>query len=84
MGRGGGNVPDPVNFGKDKFLFDRRKDVYLRPTGNETTFRHTVTRPDWETWRVYMTDACRACPFMAKCMTSRCKLVCVPGKENLF
>ena len=70
-GRGGGNVPDPVNFGKDKFPYDRKRDVYTCPTGNEMTFRHTVTRKDGEAWRVYATDACKACPFRAKCTKSK-------------
>ncbi|MBI2937023.1 MAG: IS1182 family transposase [Thaumarchaeota archaeon] len=64
---GGGNVPDPVSFGKDKFAYEKDRDLYVCPAGNELTLRQIKTSKGGKNTRVYSTDACKACPFKARC-----------------
>lgn len=67
-------VPDPVAFGKDKFLYDQQRDVfYVCPAGNELSFMLVETNGRGRTIRRYGTDACGACPFRARCTTSKKK-----------
>jgi len=68
--RTGGHVPDPLAFGKDKFAYERERDVYVCPAGKEMSFfRFYEARG--EVRRVYQTDACRTCPFMARCTNDK-------------
>jgi transposase len=68
---GGGKIPDPVRFGKAKFVYQRQRDVYICPAGDELTFRHIETHRGDNLRRVYMTDACKACPFKASCTSCK-------------
>ncbi len=65
---GGGNVPDPLSFGKDKFVYEKERDVYICPSMNELTLRQVKTTKGGKNVRVYSTDACKACPFKARCV----------------
>jgi transposase len=68
--RTGGQVPDPLAFGKDKFVYEKERDVYVCPAGKEMSFfRSYEARGDVR--RVYMTGACRTCPFMARCTNGK-------------
>jgi len=67
----GGQVPDPVSFGKDKFVYEKERDVYVCPAGNELTFWLIETHRGGNLRRVYKTDACKTCPFMARCTKNR-------------
>ena len=67
---GKSQVPDPVSFGKDKFLNNKEKDVYLCPAGNEMNFRRIDTRKGKQL-RIYMTSGCKGCPFRSSCTRSK-------------
>ena len=68
---GGPQIPDPISFGRDKFAYDGDRDVYTCPAEKELTFRHVETHHGGRKVRIYMTDACKACPFRARCTNSR-------------
>jgi transposase len=67
---GGPRIPDPSYFGKEKFAYGQERDIYVCPAGNEMAFRNIETHHGGRIVRVYMTDACRRCPFMARCTNS--------------
>lgn len=70
-GSGGGTpVPDPVSFGKEKFLYDSDRDVYICPAGDELTFRH-IKHNGGKLVGIYRTDACATCPFRARCTKNK-------------
>jgi len=66
---GGGKVPDPVAFGKDKFCYEKGSDVYVCPAGSDLTFRY-VKENRGKSMRVYSTDACVGvgCSFRVRCV----------------
>jgi transposase len=66
----GGHVPDPLAFGKDKFVYEKERDVYVCPAGKEMSFFRSYEARG-EVRRVYMTGACRTCPFMARCTNGK-------------
>jgi transposase len=67
----GRQAPDPASFGKDKFVYDKEKDVYVCPALKELTFRYIGTYYGGKRARVYFTNACKACPFKARCTNGR-------------
>lgn len=74
---GGGPIPDPVNFAKDKFCYDEKRDIYTCPDGAELKF-WTVRQPAEPgdiRRRVYTAEAsvCNVCQFRAKCTSSKDK-----------
>lgn len=73
LGKGGkSKVPDPVAFGRDKFLYDNEKDVYLCPAGNEMNFTYTaLTKQEGKQVRKYRTSECKGCPFRSRCTTNK-------------
>jgi transposase len=66
----GRQAPDPAFFGKNKFVYDGKRDVYVCPAGEELTFRYVSTRTGGNASRVYFTNACKTCPFKARCTKS--------------
>lgn len=66
---GGARAPDPVNFGKDKFVYDSERDVYICPAGKELEFRHIDHNDHGKAMRTYRTRACKTCEFMSRCTT---------------
>jgi transposase len=68
--RTGGQVPDPLAFGKDKFVYEKERDVYVCPAGKELTFSRTY-KAQREVRRVYTTDACKKCPFEVRCSNGK-------------
>jgi transposase len=69
-GSAGRQLPDPA-FGRDKFVYEKERDVYVCPAGDELTFRHVETHRGEKKLRIYMTDACKTCPFKARCTSNR-------------
>jgi Transposase DDE domain len=68
---GGARAPDPASFGRDRFPYDKEKDVYTCPAGNELTFRYATAAHGEKVVRIYRTDACRACPFRDRCTSNK-------------
>lgn len=62
------NVPEP-QFYKDKFVYDKEKDVYICPAGYEMTFR-TQGIHHGKVMRYYKTSKCHDCQFKNKCTRS--------------
>jgi hypothetical protein len=71
----GRQVPDPVSFGKDKFVYDGARDVYVCPAEKELTFRYIGTYYGGKKARVCFTNACKACPFKARCTNGRLRRI---------
>lgn len=71
-GRMGRPRPDP-SFGKEKFVYDADRDVYICPAGHQLTLRYTkLTRTgSVKKVGVYRTGACATCPFRAKCTSNK-------------
>jgi transposase len=75
---GGGGVPDLVNFSKDKFAYDEKRDIYICPNQQELKY---ITRSqekkdaDIIVRRIYGAgaDVCNACPFRASCTNAKNK-----------
>lgn len=68
---GGRRRRDPA-FGKEKFIYDKGRDVYTCPAGQELTFRFTIiTRVGRKKQRIYRTPACATCPFRAMCTSNK-------------
>lgn len=59
-------------YASSKFIYDKERDVYICPQGNEMHYRFNVPNglknKVW--YRVYTTDACKYCPAVEKCTTS--------------
>jgi hypothetical protein len=69
---GQGRVPNPALFGKDKFAYDRERDVYVCPAGKELKFKYASPyNKAGKILRRYATDACSACPFKALCTSGK-------------
>jgi transposase len=65
-------VPDPVSFGRDKFLYNKEKDVYVCPAGNEMSFSYWKNDNAGKRVRVYETSfKCNGCPFRSSCTTNK-------------
>ena len=76
---GGGGVPDLVNFGKHKFVYDKKRDVYICPNHKELIFGWTekhATKSGDAIRRVYSAgaDVCNVCPFKTNCTNSKSKV----------
>lgn len=61
------NFLDP-DFYKSKFRYDREKDIYICPVGNELRF-WTIYNARKE--RVYRTEKCSICEFRSKCTSNK-------------
>jgi hypothetical protein len=57
-------------FGKQDFVYVAADDVYLRPAGEQLTYRYT-NEEDGKTLRRYWTTACGACALKSKCTTGK-------------
>ena len=68
---GKAQVPDPVSFGRDKFLYNKEKDVYLCPAGKEMTYRGIEPGRGGKQLRIYKTPECKGCPFRSSCTTNK-------------
>lgn len=55
----------------DRFIYDDRRDLFVCPQGEELTFRGTEKGSNKKEYRIYRTNACRACPLRAQCTTAR-------------
>jgi transposase len=53
-------------FTKNDFRYDRERDLYVCPAGEELTFRHGA-REKGRDVRYYRTYACRHCPLRSQC-----------------
>jgi transposase len=53
-------------FTKNDFRYDRERDLYVCPAGEELTFRH-ASREKGRDIRYYRTYACRECALRSKC-----------------
>ena len=53
-------------FTKDEFRYDRERDLYVCPAGEELTFRHASHEKGRDV-RYYRTHACRGCPLRPRC-----------------
>jgi transposase len=58
-------------FVADRFIYDDRRDLCVCPQGEELTFRGTEKGSNKKEYRIYRTNACRACPLRAQCTTAR-------------
>ncbi|MGZ6520162.1 MAG: IS1182 family transposase, partial [Bacteroidia bacterium] len=61
------DVQDP-GFYKSKFRYDREKDVYICPAGNELRYWTTYTA---RKERTYKTEKCGTCEFRSKCTSNK-------------
>jgi transposase len=68
---GGAQVPDPASFGIDKFLYNKEKDFYVCPAGNEMNFRYVKNSDHGKRNKIYRTSKCEGCPFRSRCTTSK-------------
>jgi hypothetical protein len=59
-------VPEP-EFGSERFIFDRVKDVYVCPVGNELGFWKGSFKGKPECGRRYRTSSCACCAFRGRC-----------------
>jgi transposase len=57
-------------FTKDDFRYDRERDLYVCPAGQELTFRHASHEKGRDV-RYYRTYACRECPLRPQCTRNR-------------
>ena len=64
-------IPDPVSFGLDKFLYNKEKDVYVCPAGNEMSFRFVIIARTQRQMRAYRTSRCKDCPFRSRCTNNK-------------
>ena len=64
-------LPKP-EYHRSKFLYDKEKDVYVCPQGNEMhyNFVREVSSQHRVRYRIYTTDACKLCPVRDKCTHS--------------
>lgn len=53
-------------FTKNDFRYDRERDVYICPAGEELTFRH-ASHEKGRDIRYYRTYACKQCPLRSRC-----------------
>ena len=60
-------------YASSKFIYDKERDVYICPQGNEMHYRSNVPNglKNKVFYRVYSTDACKSCPVVKKCTTSK-------------
>jgi hypothetical protein len=67
---GGGKqkIPDPVNFGKEKFTYVKERDLYVCPTGRELIYRYE-TNMRGRDLRIYRSYSCKSCPFFLNAST---------------
>jgi transposase/macrodomain Ter protein organizer (MatP/YcbG family) len=56
-------------FGKSDFVYLAKDDVYRCPAG-EKLAHHFTADEDGQKMRIYLTKACRTCPFKDQCTTS--------------
>lgn len=56
------------DFYKSKFRYDREKDVYICPAGNELRFWATY---DARKEKLYRTEKCSTCEFRSKCTSNK-------------
>ena len=56
-------------FGKPDFVYLAKDDVYRCPAG-EKLAHHFTADEDGQKMRIYLTKACRTCPFKDQCTTS--------------
>ena len=76
-GRGRGHATKPQTsgaksagrFGKPDFVYLAKDDVYRCPAG-EKLAHHFTADEDGQKMRIYLTKACRTCPFKDQCTTS--------------
>jgi transposase len=73
---GKSKIPDPVSFGKDKFVYEEKRDLYVCPNGKEMRYRSTsiqTTQSGVVARKVYAAEAgvCIACPFKASCTVAK-------------
>jgi hypothetical protein len=54
---------------KDDFVYNKRRDCYLRPAGERLEFRFT-SRCDYRNVRYYATKACAGCRVRSLCTTN--------------
>jgi len=57
-------------FDRKQFRYDRQRDLYVCPQGEELRFR-SVKHERNKQFKVYKTKACAACPLRAQCTTSK-------------
>lgn len=69
--RTGGRPRPDSSFGKEKFVYNNDRDVYICPAGDELTFRFTIELKGGKTQRIYRTRACATCPFRARCTNNK-------------
>ena len=64
-------IPTP-EYHKDRFLYDKSRDVYTCPQGNEMHYRFNWPnlRSSGVRYRIYSTPECMNCPARSKCSTS--------------
>jgi transposase len=58
-------------FYEDKFTYEKDRDSYTCPAGNEMTFWRRGQNNSGKKMRLYRTVECGACPYRARCTTNR-------------
>lgn len=59
------DIPKPKYY-KDRFTYDKKRDVYICPEGKELTFRNKAMYHG-RIMRMYKNGECLSCPLMPKC-----------------
>lgn len=63
-------VPAP-EFYENKFVYDKERDSYTCPAGNEMTFWKQGQNNSGKKMRLYRTTKCDGCPFRSRCTTNK-------------
>jgi transposase len=68
-----GNMKRRGLFGREKFVYDAERDVYVCPQGAELTVMSRTSRKARyrKEFRIYATKRCQGCPLRAQCTTSK-------------
>jgi IS5 family transposase len=65
--KAGGDIKTK-EFANESFIYDREKDAYTCPCGNELGYRRTTKKNKGKDYRRYVNyEACRNCPRRAEC-----------------
>lgn len=70
-------------FTKDKFKYDKEKDLYVCPEGKDLLFAH-VNRSKGIEYRVYMCNDCTGCPGRKDCTKAEKRSVTRDPREYLW
>jgi hypothetical protein len=82
--KAGGDIKEK-EFARESFIYDREKDVYVCPCGNEMGYKGTTKKNRDKNYRRYVNyEACRNCARKAECTKRGCREIWrLPARDVL-